>query len=182
MKNLIISIGLILSLGFFSTLMAQDEMTREERKQAKKERIEKQYKTTEHILENREFVLEANFLGNRYGQRIPVTSTLNFIMVDSTDAVIQIGSQSGVGYNGVGGITTEGQVTDFELNKNDKKNNFSLSMNVMTNLGIYDIFMNISADGHASARISGLRGGQLTYTGVIVPENQSYVYQGTSTY
>lgn len=182
MKNLIISLGLILSLGFSSALMAQDETTREERKQAKKEKIERQYKATKHILENKEFVLEANFLGNRYGQRMPVTSTLNFIMVDSAEAVIQIGSQSGVGYNGVGGITTEGQVTDFELNKNDKKNNFNLTMNVMTNLGIYDIFMNISADGHASARISGLRGGQLTYTGRIVPQSQSYVYQGTTTY
>lgn len=182
MKNLIITIGLILSFGFSSTLMAQENMTREERKQSKKEKIERQYKATKHILENKEFVLEANFLGNRYGQRINVTSTLNFILVDSTNAVIQIGSQTGAGYNGVGGITTEGQVTEYELTKNDKKNNFSLTMNVMTNIGIYDIFMNISADGHASARLSGLRGGQLTYTGRIVPENESYVYQGTTSY
>ncbi|MFW5645178.1 MAG: DUF4251 domain-containing protein [Bacteroidota bacterium] len=182
MNNIMISIGLVFLLGFSSVLVAQDGKTREEKKQARKEKIEREYETTREIIETKQFVLETNYLENRYGQRIPVPSSLNFIMVDSTNAVIQVGSPSGMGYNGVGGITAEGQITDFELNKNDEKNNLSISMNIMTNLGIYDIFMNIGADGQASARLSGLRGGQLTYTGRIIPQGQSYVYKGTTTY
>jgi hypothetical protein len=127
-------------------------------------------------------VLEAHFLGNKYGERIPVTSNLNFIIVDSTDAVIQVGSPYGIGYNGVGGITTDGHITRWDLTKNDKKNNFYLRMNVLTNLGAYDISMSINADGYATATISGTRSGHLIYTGNIQPSETSRVYQGYTTY
>ncbi len=182
MKKLII-ISIVFSLGLSSVLMGQsNKETRKERKKAKAEKYEQLYQNTKNILESKEFVLEAHYLGNKYGQRIPVSSSINFIKVDSSEAVLQIGSHTGVGYNGLGGITTDGRITAWELNKNDKKNNFNLSMNVMTSLGNYDIFMNISADGYTTARVHDLRGGQLTYTGNIIPQGNSQVYEGTSTY
>lgn len=183
MKNLAISISLLFAFVIFNPLYSQDiKQDKETRKQEKKEQIQREYQITKSVLESKQFVLEARWLGNQYGERIPVTSNINFIMVDSSRAVIQVGSNSGLGSNGVGGITTDGQLTSWELNSNDKKNSFNLRMNITTNLGMYDVLMNISADGNATATLKGLRRGQLVYTGSIVPMADSYVYQGSKSY
>ncbi len=183
MKKLIVATGLIFSFVFQGSLFSQDiAKDKQERKEEKKVQIRKEYEVTQQILNSKQFVLEANWLGNQYGERIPVTSNINFIIVDSTNAVVQVGSNSGLGYNGVGGITADGPVTDWELASNERKNSFHLKMNVMTNLGIYDITMNITADGYATATLRGLRRGQLIYSGIIVPIQESFVYQGNSSY
>ena len=39
------------------------------------------------MLDNKDFVLESDFLQDRYGNRILVNSTINFVAVDSTDAI-----------------------------------------------------------------------------------------------
>src|SRR6056297_1996752 len=111
MKKLII-ISIVFSLGLSSVMMGQNNKeTREEKKKEKVEKYERLFQNTKNILESKEFVLEAHYLGNKYGQRIPVSSTINFIMVDSSEAVLQIGNTTGVGYNGLGGITTDGRIT-----------------------------------------------------------------------
>jgi hypothetical protein len=134
------------------------------------------------MIENRNFVLEANYLGNQRGNRIVVNSTFNFIRVDSIKAVIQVGSDTRLGYNGVGGITTEGEITGWKLDKNFKKKSFYLSMSVITNLGIYDIRMDVDASGNATAYLSGLQRGQLIYEGNLVPIEESRVYKGHPSY
>lgn len=148
----------------------------------KKIELEKDYDSTLQLLADRNFVLEANFLSNLYGRRIYVNSNLNFIRVDSSYAVIQIGSNNGIGFNGVGGVTAEGNITRWKLITNEKNKTFYLSISVMTSIGIYDIDMNINADGSAVANLTGLQHGRLTYEGELVPGQESRVYKGSTTY
>ena len=141
--------------------------------------FENQYQYDKYIIENKQFVLRANFLlGNGY--RRFVNSTINFVKVDSTTAVIQIGSDYGLGYNGVGGITAKGKIANWELRENPKKESFTINMSVMTPIGIYFLIFNIYSNGHSTALLTGLGAGQLTFDGDIAPISESRVFEGSS--
>lgn len=178
---------LILGLvaGIFLAVPAQDtrdndKKTREERKQERQEKQRMQFELTKRILENKAYILEAHTLNNRYGSSIPVSSMVNFIGVDSTRAVIQTGSPHRVGYNGLGGLTAEGRMTDYELIVDEKKKTFRVNLSVTTTIGMYDVQMYIDASGDASATLYGMRGRSITYRGDIVPTVNSIVYEGVS--
>ena len=134
------------------------------------------------MLEGKDFVLEADYLANKIGDRVPVTSSLNFISVDSSVSVLQIGRNTGIGFNGVGGVTAEGKITRYKLQTDTKRKSFYLSYSVTTAIGSYDINMSVGADGYASATLSGTTSGQLTYTGYLVPVENSSVYKGYNSY
>ena len=151
------------------------------RQEKRKVAMEAQSQLTQAMLDNKNFVLETDFLQNSYGDRVPVNSTLNFVKVDSSTAVIQIGSDYGMGANGVGGVTAKGKITNWNLKENAKKNSYSLSMSVMTPIGIYDLQFLISpSSGQATARLTGMRSGSLTFDGKMVPTEMASIYEGTS--
>ena len=85
----------------------------------------------EQALEDSSFVLEADAVIFKYGQRVNVNSTTNFISMNGDRAVIQI-SPSYVygGPNGVGGITVEGSVSNVRKTS-DKKGRVIFSMDVI---------------------------------------------------
>ena len=183
MKTLVVTIiAMFLAASISGQEIKKDTLSRKQARQIKKQQrdaeLKIQYDSISQVIDSRQFVLEANFLSNNTGRRVFVLSNLNFIKIDTTYSVIQIGSNRGLGYNGVGGITAEGRITGWKLEKNDKKKSIYISMNVMTNIGIYDVFMDISADGNAIATVSGLRAGRLQYDGKIVPLDESSIYTG----
>lgn len=177
-KHLLIAIVIALSTSSVYAQKTQEnpDLTRKEKKAVERER---QYRMNKEMLENKSFVLESYFLQNRYGMRIPVNSTINFVLVDGEEAVVQIGSDAGLGYNGVGGVTAKGRITKWELKENEEKKTFDLSMHILTSIGMYDIRMNIGNYG-ANARLSGIRPGNLTFSGEVVALEESYVYEGNS--
>jgi len=177
MKRLILFFGLIISA---SILFAQgnDENATLTKKEKRNAELEKEFQLTKSMLENKDFVLETDYLQDRYGNRVLVNSTINFVAVDSTEAIIQIGSNFRIGPNGVGGVTAKGKITKWELTENQKSKAFTLSMNVMTTIGIYDLVINIGASGRGSATLTGMRSGRLTFDGNLVPWEESSVFVG----
>lgn len=187
MKRLV----LIIAVAFSGSILlsaqepAEKEIRKARKTEKKQERIDKrdtQFQITKLILNDKDFVLEAHTLSTRYGDRIPVSSTLNFIHVDSAEAVIQTGSDFGAGYNGVGGVTAQGTITDWEMDVNEKKQIFRIKMNVLTQIGSWDVFMDIDAEGNSRATLYGMRGQSITYNGRILPTGESVAYQGYNTY
>lgn len=179
MKKILILLAFVLSTGVIFAQVENDtvKLSKKEKREARKK---EQYELTKCMLENKNFVLESDYLEDRYGNRIPVSSTINFVMVDSDEAVIQIGSNWRVGPNGVGGVTAKGRITLWELNKNDKNKTFDLRVNVMTSIGMYDLLFHIGPYGDARARLTSLRSGSLTFDGDLVPVELSAVYEGYS--
>ncbi len=180
MKKFMILLTGILFAGILA--IPADAFGQKVKKSSKDSTLQLKFQNTEYMLKNRDFVLEADYLANRMGDRVPVTSSLNFISVDSANSVLQIGSNTGMGYNGVGGVTAEGNITRYKLQTDQKRKSFYLSFSVTTAIGSYDINMSIGADGYANATLSGIRSGQLIYTGYLVPTGQSSVYKGYNTY
>ncbi len=162
-----------------------DKKTRKkyEKKEKKRQKEEEQQKAKENLktlLEEKRFVLEANNLSGRSGMQVPVSPTINFFAVDSTSAMLQVGSFRGLGYNGVGGITDEGKITRYEIT--ETKGGFSVKIYVSSNLTSYTIFLSASPMASSTAKVSGLSGGVINFHGRIVPETDSSVYEGQKLY
>jgi hypothetical protein len=187
MKKIMIKIGrLILAGGFLMIpliINSQDiKFTRQEKKEARAAERLANFHALDSLIEGKNFVLEADFLENQYGNRHPVSSVLNFVKVEPQRVVMQIGSNSYLGYNGVGGITVEGNMERWKIYKNIKRSSIALQFTVTTNLGTYDISMTVNADNSARAVISGYTRGKLIYSGSLVAYNNSNVYKGQSSY
>lgn len=182
-KTGILTIILIFAAGLSVSAAAADKngtIKHDTVNEKKNNKTELEYKATTNMLDSMSFVLEAYNLRDAWGNMAIVPSTLNFIMVDSSIAVIQIGSNSRIGPNGVGGVTAKGTVSGWRLQKNSKHKSFTVFMTITTPIGIYDVNMFVSANGKATATISGLSRGKLIYDGDLVPLSESRVYEGRS--
>jgi hypothetical protein len=155
------------------------KLQKEQKKADEANRLEEQAVLTNQMVTGQQYVLEADFLSDKYGSRVPVQSTLNFVLVDSTRGTLQLGSALSVGYNGVGGTTVDGNISNYKYTMIGKnKDSYSVSMNFMSTLGSYDITMMVTADGYADATIRGNWPGVLNYHGRLVPLQLSRIYKG----
>jgi hypothetical protein len=176
------SLFLVLLLSQISVFsFSQDtKLTRQEKKETRKARQVANFNMLDSLLNSRCFVLEADFLQNFYGERIPVVSTLNFIRLEGSKGVLQTGSNSGMGNNGVGGITTEGDIGYWKISKNPKNYSYNLQFNLHTTLGPFDVSIIVNADDNATATITGLSSGNLTWVGHLKTLNNSVVFKGSN--
>lgn len=165
----------------FSGYSQDRKLTRQEKKDMRNAVMNSNFIVLDTLLRMRNFVIEADYLENQYGEKVPVSPTINFIMVNGGEGVIQTGSNFRIGYNGVGGITAEGNIGKIEIEKNQKNLSYSVKFNILTNIGAYDIFLNVFSDFQARASISGSTSGKLIYTGRLEPLTRSKVYKGQRT-
>ena len=176
-KVLILLMALLPIFGFTDGLKQNNRNNRKETESAK---FEKEFKKTKEMLKNRNFVLEADYLQDKYGNRVMVDQTINFVKIDSGKAVIQIGSNYRLGPNGVGGVTAKGNITKWDLSEDKKHESFYLQVNIMTSIGFYDIHFSIGGEGDATALVTGLGPGRLTFDGELRSLNDSAVFEGQS--
>ena len=177
--------GLLVLCGLFGHSVyssSQDvKPDKQSRKEAKKAQMTANFYVLDSLLRSGRYVLEADFLQNKYGSRISVPPMLNFIRVDGPKGVLQTGSDTRQGYNGVGGVTAEGSIVDYKITNDTKNLSISVTFNLVSTLGNYDIFLTVSADNNATATISGSTSGRLTWDGHLVTLNNSRVFKGYNT-
>jgi hypothetical protein len=182
-KNVRVSLFLVIVFVAISINgYSQDgKLSRQEKKEAKKAQLVANYYALDTLLNMKSFVLEADFLQDRYGSRINVPSNLNFIKVNNTHGILQTGTNFGTGYNGVGGVTAEGRIGSWEITKNPKKLYYTIHFDMLTNIGNYDIFMTVNSANQAEATITGLGPGKLTWEGHLEMNFNSKVFKGQET-
>lgn len=172
-------------LGLFllsSGLNAQNtKLSRQEKKEIRKAQLDQNFYILDSLLNVRSFVLEADYLQDGFGRRVPVTSTLNFIKVNADEGVLQTGTYAGMGYNGVGGVTASGTIGSWKVTSDPRKLTYTLYFNIQTNIGHYDVFLTVNADNNATATITGLGPGKLTWDGHLETVNNSRVFKGQDT-
>ncbi|TRX65996.1 DUF4251 domain-containing protein [Carboxylicivirga sp. M1479] len=185
MKQILLLTFLIgFSLSSFGQEKDEKDMTRKERralhKQQQKELSEQMAQILAVSIDSKQWVLEANTLSNKRGSTINVNSSLNFIAVEGEEAFVQLGSNTGMGQNGVGGVSVRGNITKYEVNKNEKKGTYYITLYVSSALGSFDIRLDCNSDGQiANATIQGNSSSRINYRGIVVPLGQSTVYKGT---
>jgi hypothetical protein len=170
-------------LGHSVNSRSQDVKTdRKSRKEARKEQLTFNYYVLDSLLHSGRYVLEADFLQNKYGDRISVAPMLNFIRLDGPKGVLQTGSDTRVGYNGVGGVTAEGSIMNYRITNDFKNLSTSVTFHLTSILGNFEIFLRVSADNNATATISGTTSGRLTWDGHLETLQNSRAFKGTNTY
>lgn len=182
------SIIFIITLFAFSVASFSQDLSKKDqkrlykqfKKEEKAEQLAQQAELVHLMVLHRQFVLEADQLRDKRGNTGYVSSMINFIAADSTSGVIQIGSNNYVGINGVGGITVEGPITNYEFTYNKKNGSHRVNYYVRTSSGTYDVTMIISPNGRADATVSSSWPGKLSYVGYLVLPSKSRVYKGSS--
>lgn len=180
---LIITVLISFSLSGQETLSKSKAERKAERK-LEKEKIEKEMMVnTEKAITTGHFVLKANQLRNKYGNVIMVNSSINFVAVKGRDVYVQFGTESGLGYNGVGGLTIRGTVTEYELTRDKSNSGYSLLLVTNGTFGSLTINIHSNVRGDiADAKVQSNWGSQLTFSGEIVPVVGSHVFQGAESY
>lgn len=180
--KLLISLMLICLISSASIAQEQkkQKLTRQERKELKAQRQAEQIKLITATIESKKFVLEADQIKDRRGKLYPVNSNINFVAVDSNRAAFQLGSAHTIGINGVGGVTIDGQISRFTIDKREKSGSYFITITISATGGFYDVSLNVSSTGNASAQVMTLRGQRIEYSGKIVPLSLSRVHKGFS--
>lgn len=168
---------LISSIGYSQEI----RLTRQEKKEIRKAQMTANFYVLDTLLNLKSFVLEADFLRDRNGLRVPVLSTINFIKVDNVKGVLQTGSEAGLGFNGIGGVTAEGIIGAWNVEKNFKDLSYTVRFNLTTQIGHYNVSMIVYSDTRASATITGLRPGNLTWEGHLQVPGNSRIFKGENT-
>ncbi len=177
---------LILALYLSTTLAyAQEDyksLSKKEQKEitkAKKQRLEQE--TTKMLvlaIDSQKWILEADRLTDRYNNTIHVNSIINFIALDKDELIIQLGSDSGLGYNGVGGVSIKAFVNKYELRKDGKRNKYNLRLFISSSYGSWDISISGNYSGGMANATIQTNSSSIKYTGKLIPTNQSNVFKG----
>ena len=183
-KIVVILVALLLSVPAWNQGLSkkdQKKLAKELKKEQKAEEAALKALVVKSMVEKASFVLEANQLRGKGGTLITVSSTINFIASDSISGVIQVGNDGGaMGSNGLGGVTVEGRITNYQYTHNPKKGTYAVSYMLKSVTGNYDVRMNVFGEGRADAIISSNWPGRINYVGYLVPPSLSKVFKGTS--
>lgn len=185
MKRLIgIMLAVLIALPAFTQELSkkqQKQLEKELKKEQKAEEAAKRAEVVSAMVEYHRFVLEVNTLRDKRGNSLQVASNINFIASDSITGVIQVGSNSYIGRNGVGGVTVEGSIADYKYTRNEKNGTYTVTYFLRTPVGSYDVRLTAYPDGRGDADVSSTTwGDRLRYSGNLVPTGISRVYKGTS--
>lgn len=178
MKKRWIIIGLALLMSV--QLSAQEEKSkkelRQERKELKKQEFLAKQARGKELLEAKDFVLEANLLIGKKGQTAQATSSINFIAINGSHIHMQLGSAAGLGWNGVGGITFEGQMNSYELYEDDKSDRVGVRIRYSSIYSRDIITIDLSINGErVTARVVS-EGRILTMQGAYLSRSESNVF------
>ncbi len=130
------------------------------------------------------FVLEANNVTFPSGITRFVSSDTNYIQVDNGEGIVQTAFSNftySPGPNGLGGVTVEGKISGLKMNA-DKDGNYFYNYSIQ---GIaVSATVSITLTGgtnQASVYISpNFNNNNLTMTGILLPLDESDVFQGTT--
>lgn len=189
MKNLKIYFTLILLISFVGVADAQSRKERRmqrkqermERKKLEAERQEQRKEAIVNLAEDKAFVLEADALFDRYMNRYNMVNN-SFIMLRGDQVVLQTATPGGhPGFNGMGGITMNGRLVDYEVDEGKKNRPVTVTAQVSTvAAGHGTINMTIGSDGNATGTFRDNWGNRITFTGRISDLQNSRVYEGMS--
>jgi len=191
MKTLLTS-AIIIALGItnISSSYAQEKkLSKQEKKELRKEKKAKRkaerklyeearHKEASQALKEFDFVLEAHTLYNKRGHSKNVSDNLNFISVKGKKAVVQLAFNNHNGFNGLGGITLSGKISNEEYTE-DKNGNQYLTFNVMGSVLNAEVRISLGSSGNdADANVDATtKSGKIKFRGKLLPTDKSTIYK-----
>ena len=193
MKKLIYFIGIFLIAGllFGEVAYAQNqeltkkekhhlEQLRKKKERSMKREISREYYTK--LLKEKYFVFQADFLTVPQGTSFILSPDINFMSVNGNNIILQFGFNGAIGWNGVGGVTVRGTLSDYQVHLGKKKNNLSMTTNMyLIGPGLPpNISLNVSDDGTAQLIIQPAGSAPIMVYGQIVSPKEADIFIGQS--
>lgn len=176
MKRLILFMVVISTLTLVSSCGPSKPLTPEEQAV-----LDSKIKLYTEIFEEKSFVLEANTVYSKKGRSFQMNSSINFVKLEEGVGVVQLAFDQLVGWNGVGGITLDGKVRNYKVNKGDGTKMPSVQFDMNGTLGWATVRINVNSSGIARADVdAGMSGDRISFSGPLKPLKESSVYQGTT--
>ncbi|NOX85021.1 MAG: DUF4251 domain-containing protein [Chlorobi bacterium] len=192
MKIYVVLLAFVLAFsGTIPSAMAQDtvltkkEQKKLEREKKKKERAAENEAVTEKLvklLSHRFFVFKATRVYDNSGRSFSVSPTINFLSVIDTLVTFQFGFDQLIGWNGVGGVTSEGYTEGYVFNENkDSKRPMTVQSRVrpVKSVGSPYFTITVMNDGQADLNLTTSRGGTIRMSGEIWDPRDAGIYKGT---
>lgn len=179
--------SLLLSVFAHETLWAQDKgiSKKQERLDRKNEKIlafELEKEEVAQLAKDRNLVLEANTLSGKFGYNVTPVGSNNYILIDSTDFVLQTSSPAYVGQNGIGGVTIRGTIESYEVTPGGKNSIVVIAQVNTFGLGPATLTLNLIGKQNARANFTTATGLVLNMTGPVSSVSESKVFQGNRLY
>jgi len=141
--------------------------------------LDKQIKLYTDIFEQKSFVLEASTVYSKKGRVFQMNPSVNFVKLNNGEGVLQLAFNQIVGWNGVGGITLEGNVRNYKVDKGDGTKMPSVQFDMNGAFGWATVRINVNSSGMARATVdAGTSGDRVSFAGPLLPSSESNVYQG----
>lgn len=157
----------------------EKELLRSERKLEEFQRKQRNLVSIKEKVNDSTFVLEASSLNDRFGRSVDVSPSINFIAVSGENVVIQVGSDFGIGPNGMGGITLEGVITTYEPEEGPGYGNINVLINAKSViLGLATITITVNQAGTFRASVTGSWRQQIRMSGNFKTFENSKIFQG----
>ncbi len=177
---------LTVSLVSFFNLQAQNSNSENKDYLSKKEQRELALSSDKELLmemaENRDLILEATAVYGRHGYNAFDIGPNNFVLIDSTQFMIQTSSTIGPGQNGLGGVTLRGKINSYEIRPGKGKRPVTIIAQVSTmGAGFATVTIRLFDSKNSQATFSN-NSTTITLSGPVKTKENSNVYKGMSIY
>ncbi|MCG8310932.1 MAG: DUF4251 domain-containing protein [Cytophagales bacterium] len=181
MKLFALSIFLIFFQINLSFAQKEKKISRKERKELKRQRHIEQKQAILDLFYSKKWVIEAHTVFDRYNQSYQLNPTINFVGVKDEEGALQLGFDGLIGWNGVGGVTIDGQVTKYEIKEGKENSSPVINLRFQgRGIGAAVINVTVNTSKQATARVNGDFGDRITFSGIIKSLEESSVYKGQS--
>jgi len=182
----IMLLTLLVHPGVITAQYYENEPSKQDKKEARVAREQEVYLELKNAVADSAFILSAHTLFDRYGRSYILSPNTNFVLVDGDRLVVQLSFNNLVGWNGLGGITMEGKITNYKNAKN-KKNKKDRGINLQlfaigSSMGNATINMNGNLSGQMRATLTDNFGNRITFSGNLNPLDRASYFKGSTTY
>ena len=172
---------MILTLPALAQSQTSHRAERKEKKTQKEQSLQANHQMLLDLTKNHQWILEANTIYDKQGMSYPVDASTNFVSAKGDEMTIQLAFPNRIGWNGLGGITVDGTVQQYDVKEVKNGINITIDMSSMP-LGFSTVLINIRDDGNARATIDTVTGNQITFSGNIQDLQQSRAFKGQASY
>lgn len=161
------------------TTKEQRRIDRAERKELKKKEHQEKFAELNNMVYDSSFIVQAYTIVADNLNTFQVNPNINFFMIQGDQFTLQTGNDIGLGFNGLGGITIEGHITDYAIVETKEGKPLRIRMSVMsTVLGHSTIYIILSGNDNGQVRINDNWGNQLLMRGEVQNVGANSIYKG----
>jgi len=161
---------IIICLAFIASMHFVNAQTKAEKKEAKEEKAQNEYEATQALINSNAYVFEATWARTQKGRRINLVGNPNYLKINNNTSKAQLpyfGVVQSVPYGGDGGISFESELSEYKVEKNDKKKKIIITYKAGNTSEQYSLTLTVYHSGSASLFINSISKNGITYDGMV---------------